>query len=237
MASPLPDENVRPIAAPRRSLFSRLSTGHVVMIVAGLLAVVANLAVLSARDDVFVVSAAAGEIRQGQVVSPGDFQPVDVNVDEDALRNLVLTEDLTALEGKIAARTIPAGALVHPDDFRSASAPLQLRAMSIPLDRQDAVGGDVAVGDLVDVIAVGDGTSEYITTAAEVLAVPESATSGIAGGTSFFITIAVDADTALRLALALDESRVSVVRSTGATEPEALEYTNAPEPDDTTSLP
>jgi len=211
---------------------SRLSTGHVVMIVAGLLAVVANLAVLSARDDVFVVAAASGEIRQGQVITAADFATVDVNVDEEILRDLVLMADLPALEGKIAARTIPDGALVHPNDFRNASAPLELRAMSIPVGREDAVGGDIAAGDLVDVIAVDDGMSEYITTAAEVLAVPEQATSGIAGGTSYFVTIAVDAETALRLALALDEAQVTVVRSTGASEPDQLEFSNAPGPDE-----
>ncbi len=231
LAAPVRDENIRAISAPTRSLWSRLSTGHVVMIVAGLLAVVANLAVLSARDDVFVVAAAAGELRQGRVITSADFVTVDVNVDEDTLRDLVLAADLPALEGKIAARTIPDGALVHPDDFRSASAPLELRAMSIPVGREDAVGGDISAGDLVDVIAVADGTSRYITTAAEVLAVPETATSGIAGGTSFFVTIAIDAETALRLALALEEAEVSVVRSTGASEPDELEFTNNPEPD------
>lgn len=200
------------------------------MIVAGLLAVVANLAVLSARDDVFVVAAAASEIRQGQVIAAADFTTVDVNVDEDTLRDLVLAADLPAIEGKIAARTIPQGALIHPDDFRNASAPLELRAMSIPVGREDAVGGDIAAGDLVDVIAVADGLAEYVTTAAEVLAVPEQATSGIAGGSSYYVTIAVDAETALRLALALDEAQVTVVRSTGASEPDQLEFTNSPEP-------
>ncbi len=229
LAAPSPEDTVRPLGAPRRSLLSRLSTGHVVMIVAGLLAVVANLAVLSSRDDVFSVASAAGEIRQGQAITADAFEAVDVNVDEDTLRDLVLSADLGALEGKIAARTIPAGALVHPDDFRSASAPLELRAMSIPVDREDAVGGDVSAGDLVDVIAVQDGIAEYITTAAEVLAVPESATTGIAGGGSYYVTVAVDAETALRLALALDEGDVSVVRSTGATPPENLEFTNVPE--------
>lgn len=204
------------------------------MVVAGLLAVVANLAVLSARNDVFVVAAAAGDIRQGQVMTAEDFTAVDVNVDEETLRDLVLTADLVALEGKIAARTIPDGALVHPDDFRSASAPLELRAMSIPVGREEAVGGDIAAGDLVDVIAVGDGVAEYITTAAEVLAVPEAATSGIAGGSSFFVTVAVDAETALRLALALDEAQVVVVRSTGASEPGELEFTSIPGSDEVT---
>lgn len=233
LAAPATDENIRPLSAPRRGIFSRLSTGHVIMILAGAVAVVANLAVLSARDDVFSIATAATEIRQGKLITASDFETVDVNVDDETLRDLVLEADVAALEGKIAARTIPAGALVHPDDFRSASAPLELRAMSIPVNRQDAVGGDLAVGDLVDVIAVSDGVSEYITTAAEVLAVPEAATAGIAGGTTFYVTVAVDADTALRLALALDSAAVSIVRSTGASEPESLEFTPAPDEETT----
>ncbi|PLS75322.1 MAG: hypothetical protein CYG61_07985 [Actinobacteria bacterium] len=86
--------------------------------------------------------------------------------------------------------------------------------MSLPVERQHAVGGALRPGDRVDVI---DGAeASFVVTNAEVLAVPNLSNGNLSGTGSYAITIAVDAQGALRLAAAIAGGKVEVVRSTGA---------------------
>jgi Flp pilus assembly protein CpaB len=93
-----------------------------------------------------------------------------------------------------------------------------LRAMSLPVPREHAAGGDLRAGDRVDVLGVIEGSDvDYAATNIEVLAVSE-ARSGAVGArpSEFSITVAVDETQARLLARALAAGNVEVVRSTGA---------------------
>jgi Flp pilus assembly protein CpaB len=130
---------------------------------------------------------------------------------------LVSADDLSRLDGHVAATTLRPGELLRRSDLQPAAAPAAQRAMSLPVAPEHAVGGRLSAGDRVDVIEVRDGVAAYLVTDAEVLDVPDSdARGGLAGLRSFSVTLAVDAETALRLALAQHHGDLHLVRSTGA---------------------
>lgn len=206
--------------APKRGgLFGRLSAGHIVMIVAALLAALVNLNLLQSRDETFLVSVAAQEILPGQAVELANFRSEEIRATGNLLDRLILFEDVGRFEGLIAVRSIAAGDLVGVSDFQQAAAPLQQRAMSIPVDEENAVGGAINTADRVDVIAVNDGVARYVVVGAPVLATPGRDESGFTPTTDWFVTIAVSGEAALELASALDTGEVHVVRSTGADTP------------------
>ncbi len=194
------------------------------MIVAAVLAALVNLSLLQSRDETFLVTVAASEILPGQTIAVGDLRSAEIRASGDLLDRLVMFEDVAGLEGLIAVRPLASGDLVGLDDFQAAAAPLQQRAMSIPVDEEFAVGGAVTSADLVDVIAVEDGVASYVVAGAQVLAVPVADERGFTGSGPFFVTVAVTGDQALAIASALDVGAVHVVRSTGAEEPDLTRY-------------
>ena len=81
----------------KRSLFSRLSAGHVVMIVAGLLAALVNFNLIQQRDETFQVVVAEQDIIPGQTVTVGDFDTAEIKATEDVLATLVLFSEVEGL--------------------------------------------------------------------------------------------------------------------------------------------
>jgi Flp pilus assembly protein RcpC/CpaB len=101
--------------------------------------------------------------------------------------------------------------------------------MSVAVPMQQAAGGRISPGDLVDVIAAqGPNGAYYVAQSLRVLAVaPTSASSGVLSGgtTDYFVVVAVGKQTALRIAAALGGqgsggagNDIEIVRSTGETE-------------------
>lgn len=82
------------------------------------------------------------------------------------------------------------------------------------------MGGDIAVGDVVDVIDVVDGSPTYVVAGVQVIDVASEGSSrglsGSGGPGGYFVVVQVDADQALALAGAMEDGGVQVVRSTGA---------------------
>ena len=208
-----------PAPGPRRPASrSRLSFGHIVTLLAGLLATVLVFSVLRERDLTFRATAASAEIRAGTTVEATALRTVDVHVPDDVRGRLIDPAALDRFRGWIATRTLQPGELLSRGDLRPPAAPSALRAMSIPVEAAHAVGGALAAGDRLDVIAVDEGgQARYVVTGAEVLAVnrPDSGVIGAAASSSS-LTVAVDAKQALRLAAAIRGGRFELVRSTGA---------------------
>ena len=214
----------RPQRKGRRPFAGRLSVGHIIVLVAGLLALLANFAVLRARDDTYRVAVAERDLAAGTVLDEGAFRLVNVSVDPEILVTLISEEGMPALDGRIVTRSIVAGDLVARSDLTSAAAPMEKRAMSIPIDRVHAVGGEISTSDVVDVIAVSDGVAEFILLAAPVLDVADSSSAGLGSSGKYFVTLAVDSHSALRIASAMDLGTIEIVRATGATEPTDLVF-------------
>lgn len=195
------------------------------MLLAGLVLAVAAYAVLRDQGVSYQVALAGEELRPGETVTADAFEWTEVDVAEEVAAGLVEASELADMEGSVAASRVGAGELVSEGDLRPASAPAQLRAMSLPVAAERAVGGELAPGDRVDVAAVVGGTSVYVASDLEVLGVSGGGTQpGALGQTGqFAVTVAVDGDTGLALARALETGTVSLLRSTGAAEVDTAE--------------
>src|SRR4051812_32152140 len=95
------DARPRPVRAARRGVRSRVSAGHVVMIVAGLLGALFTLAALRSADERVDVVVARSDLAPGDVVQRNDLRTVRVNADGDALASFVRVEDVDALLGQV----------------------------------------------------------------------------------------------------------------------------------------
>jgi len=195
----------------------RVSRGHVVMIVAGLVGVVLSFAVLRERDGDTRVLVAAHEIRAGELVSPSDFRSEPVTMRAAVLGTVLRAGERSRLAGRVAAHTIMAGELVSRSTLRSRAAPNGRRAMSIPIDPARAVAGRLAPGDRVDVLFAGQRAVSIIVADAEVLAVDARGEAGIgASSTPFSVTIAVTPSQSQLVAAAIADGNISLARTTGA---------------------
>jgi Flp pilus assembly protein CpaB len=204
----------------RRPGRRRLSKGHWVALVVGLLAALVNIAVLRDRRDTRAVAVARERIEAADRVTSGMVRWVEVPADSPLAEGLV---DEAALAGeRVATRPIDAGEPLTAGALATDLVGEGLRSMSIPVAREHAAGGRLRPGDRVDVIDVADGEPTYAVTGAEVLAVGnESAGALDASPGRFHVVVAVDDQEALRLAAALADEKLEVIRSTGATPVEA----------------
>jgi Flp pilus assembly protein CpaB len=216
-------------ARPTRALRGRVSRGHVVMVIAGLVGVVLSFAALRQNDGGARVLVAAHEIRAGEIVRASDFRSEAVTMSPSLLATTVRARDARRLRGKVAASTIAAGELVVRRTLRPRAARHGLRAMSIPIDPARAVGGRLVAGDRVDVLFAGTREVSIIVADAEVLAVDAPGRGGIGVSASpFTVTLAVSAAQSQLVAAAIADGDLSFTRTTGArpatgTAPQSLE--------------
>lgn len=213
-ASPL--RTLEPQGPPRRTLSSRIGLLHVVAIVSGILAFLLILAWMRSQQDVVEVAVAAEEIRSGNVITAELFEYVEIPAASAFGDRLITSEDAGRLEGAVATRLIAAGEPVLDSDLRPVETPEGLRAMSVPLDINQAVGGVLAVGDRVDIIGFDETGPHYIATDIEVLDIPGERSGAFGSGASYAVTVAVDDAQALAVARALDFGELHMLRSTGA---------------------
>ncbi len=202
---------------PKRRLLSRLSIGHLIMLISGLLAFLLVLVVLRDRSEVVAVAVAAVDIEAGTTLSDQDITMVELGNADDALIASLLDESEvgTAISDQwVAAQTIVDGTALRETDFSPQLANTGLRAMSIEIDPGNAVNGAIGVGDRIDVITVRKGVARYVVSNAEVIAV--AGTDSSISSSGFTVTIGVDGPTSLRLASALNLGDIEIVRSTGA---------------------
>lgn len=205
-----------PLPPRRRPVTSRVSSGHVLTVAAALLAAVLNFAVLRGGDGEVPVVVATADIPAGAALDAADFRTVPGRLDPTAMDGLLAADQLSHLDGHVAAVPIPAGAPVRRADIvEASSADLGGRRISIPVERDHAVGGRIAPEDRIDVIRVLDGVATYLVSGARVLDVADGTTPGFGALGEFHVTIAVDAETALCLASAIDAGGLTVVLSTG----------------------
>ncbi len=208
----------RPVAPRRRKARERISLGHLFMIAAALLAFVLVVSVLQDRSKTTQVLVARSDIQPGSAITPDLVRQVALPAGSDLTAAMAGLGDLAG--GKaIAAQRIEAGDPVT----RTAIAPRSdndgRRAMSIPIERARAVGGELAPGDRVDVISVTGSSATYVATDLEVLKTQNQQGTGALGSsalTDYYVTVAVDGQTALAISLAQQTGEISILRSTGA---------------------
>lgn len=209
----------RPPPPPtRRSLLSRFTLAHGLMVLSGLLAFVLVAAGLGDRGEVVKVAVARADIPGGTLVTAELVTSSELPADSPLAKTVATLDGLRGTRWT-TTQPVPAGNPIRRSELVEGEQPNTLRSMSIPVTREHAVGGALAVGDRVDVIDVVEGRAAFVVTGAQVtkVATPGSA-GGIAGDASrqFFVVVQVGAQQALAITEALADGKVDLVRSTGA---------------------
>lgn len=212
----------------RRSRTGRVSRAAALTWLAGTLAFVLSASLLRDRAERVEVLVAARDIPAGAELTIGMVRSVELDADSPLASALLLRGGLE--KGMVVRELVAEGSPIRAADLVEAGEGDRLRSMSIQVDRAQAVGGDIAVGDLIDVIDVVNGTPTYVVSGVQVINVASQGSSrGLSGGVAdrgFFVVVRVDARQALALAGAMKEGGVQVIRSTGA-EPVADATTQA----------
>lgn len=197
----------------------RLSGRHVLVILAGVVSLVANLAVLRAGTPTTTVVVAADDLVAGERVTSDSLVAVQVDGGGDVLDRLL---DRLPSSEMVAVRDLPAGEPLRWSDLVATVADdPRLRHMSLPIEPEHAAGGRIVAGDRVDVIAVIDGVATAIITSADVVAVADQQDQAFGTLGAFHVTILVDTADALCLASALSAGEIHLVLATGADTPAA----------------
>ena len=204
-----------PAVATRRRLAGRLSTGHVLMLVVGVLAALANFAVLTAGQHTVGVLATRHQVRAGATLTRDDLRVVDLHADDQTLDGLLRRDELSAATGQVLAADLEAGALVRRSDLRHSVGADGTRRMSIPVPPERAVGGAISPGDRIDLVRVRDGVPAYLVSGARVVDVADRGQGTLGSLDRFSITIEIDPHQALCVAAAIDDGDLSVLLATG----------------------
>lgn len=163
----------------------------------------------------------ASTVPAGQQISPADLAVRLLELGELADRTLTDPDDAV---GSVAVQTLVPGQLLQEADIvrPGAGAPGtgdHAYEISFSLDRSRALGGRLVPGEVVDVIATLDAGGTSCTTVvapkARVIRIGTGDDDTLTTRDSLAVTLAVDDDTAvLGLVFAVDESDVTIVRST-----------------------
>ena len=113
----------RPATSLPRRLMSRFSTGHLVMIVAGLLGLPLTVAVLRRADERQPVAVAARDLAPGTALTESSVRYERVKMDDPLLGTVLQPDDVKRLRASVAAYPIAAGELVHRRAVRPAADP------------------------------------------------------------------------------------------------------------------
>lgn len=203
--------------ARRRRRFPTVSGVHLLILTAGGLAFIANLALLSGGGPERIqVASSRVDLTPGRRLQPEDIRLTPVDVEESVASGLISESDMAAYRGWVVTGKMASGSLLHKANLRSPLAESGSRAMSFPIGVEHAVGGDLVSGDLVDVIRVDEDRARFIATGLAVLDVSGRTEGGLGLSGDFYLVLEVDDRTALALALALAHARVEVLRSTGS---------------------
>jgi hypothetical protein len=213
---------------------SRLTAGSVVPILLAVLAASFAYEALQDRSSMTAIVIAGSPVAAGAPINSRDTRTVRVHSSDVALVHGVLTPAQLG-GGWVTTVAVPAGEPVTLSEVEKPSFVPALGQMSIAVPLQQAAGGRISPGDLVDVIASnGGGGAYYVAQGLRVVGVaPTSASSGVLGGSTgnYFVVVAVNKPTALRVAAALGAQgeggagdNIEIVRSTGETSTTHLRY-------------
>lgn len=212
---------------PKRKAGSRFTSGHLLMVVAAMLAFLLSLIVLRAGNSQIVVYVAKEDIIEGQQLSVSQFEAKLVP-SSDLNSQYVSKEELTERSKYYASRAIRRGeplldAARSPEAEKSGA-----RLQSLPIDKALAVNGVLSRGDRVDVIQTLEegGCAFRALTNLEVVSAPSPGGGGALGGGSgnFVVTVAITSPSEdLTLAGVIASGSFQVVKTTGSTEGKFIE--------------
>ena len=199
-----------------RRIKARFGTTHLIAVIAGLLTALLLLSWTRGQEQLISVVLAAEDIRAGTTVEAADLGSTEIAADSSVATVIVPATESDQLVGQIAVRYIEAGEPILQTDLRPVVTADGRRAMSFPLSPANAVGGDLVVGDRVDVLVVSEEGTRFVAEDVPVLALPAQGQGGLVGGSSaWWIVLAVEDLDALEIADGVENGTIYLLRSTG----------------------
>lgn len=188
------------------------------MVGCGLLAFAFTATALRTNTPTVQVALAARDLAPGTPLTATDVTFARVPADS-VLAATVLTDADLAVELRTGERIAAGDPILRSAISDDGLATAGRRSMSIPIDRANAVGGTLQVGDQVDVVAVFGDQARFILTNTTVLALSGGDDgSGLLQSSvdNYFVTVEVDAAGALAVAEALDAGTLQIIQASGA---------------------
>ena len=171
----------------------RLSTGHVVMIVSGLLATLLTYSVLrqAGGGQGAEVLVASDAIRPGQTADPSLFSTARVRASSAALKGIVTPGGEATIMGRVAVVDISRGQLISGQQFQAATPPSP--GMALVVDPQTVPGGVPALtpGSRIDVIAATQAGAPLVVEGLTVLRTLDPPGKGLGASSTVQIEVAV----------------------------------------------
>jgi len=219
--------------APAKRVRARFGTAHLIAVAAGLVTAVLLLTWTRGQEDLLSVVLAADDVRAGTLIESTDLQVAEIPSDPTVAAAIYPADALDGLVGQVATRSVSASEPILVSDVRPVAAESGLRAMSVPLSPANAVGGDLAVGDEVDVLVVTTTGTRFVAEAVPVLGLPEAQSSGLVSAASaWWVVLGVEDSEALEIADGVENGTVYLLRSTGTPSLNVRELVVPDEPSD-----
>jgi len=201
------------LGPPSRVRFGRT---HLIAVAAGVVTALLVLAWTRSQDDFVSVLLAANDIRSGTLIEADDLRVTEMPSDSSVAMVMVPASEASALVGQVATRPIVIDEPILRTDLRPVVAEGGRRAMSFPLAPANAVGGELTVGDEVDVLVVTDDATRFVAERVPVLALPVAAPGGlVAGSSAWWVVLAVEDQDALEIAYGVEHGTIYLLRATG----------------------
>lgn len=200
----------------RGRLSERITLTMIVGTLALLLAFVSVIAVLSDRREMVEVIVPSERIPAGAVISADNVEVIEMPASVPFSDDLLGEDRL--VEGLVAGRTLEVGEPIGASAIGEGSSRPIGRSMAIPISSWGLTGGELEVGDEIDVVDTRDGGAVYVMTGAVVI--DRSSSSGTGGGLTatreeLWVAIEVTSGDALELAEVIEADEFLIVRSTG----------------------
>lgn len=194
-----------------RAILARVTPSHLLTAAAALAAFVLVLGVLHQQGRTEAILVAAADLPAGSRLDPGSVREVELPATIDLRR--VVSSDLD-LDDAVVGRPVPAGAPLRLDDLEIIDGGPEQPRLSIPVAPERAVGGRLRLLDRVDVISVTDGVAVVVASDLRVVDLPVVDARSFGSSTGpWFVTVEVDPEQALAVAVAIDGGAIQLARS------------------------
>ncbi len=208
-------------------LADRMTPPTMFGLMAALAVFVLVVVLLQDRREMVAVAMTSERVPAGAAITESMVERVEIPASVSFSDGLVPFDEAI---GSVASRTLQPGEAVPRSAVGARSESSGARVMAIPVESWQAAGGELDVGDRVDVIDTGDGGPRYVVSGAAVVGRAASDSGGgLVGSQSsgdLWISVEVTATQALDLAAVIDGNDFVLVRSTGATD----DASSAPSP-------